>query len=249
MSIPAGTVLVDFDGTACRHDVAEHLLTAFGDEGWEAYDDAVDRHEIGVRDAIVVQDAMLHADRDTMLAFALEHCPVDPTFVPFVRWLDDLDIRIAIVSDGFGFYVEPLLETVGLREIEVITNEQTWDANGYPAGMRFVSGHAECVGCGTCKMQAVLDHRAMGGAVAFVGDGQSDRYAAIYADVTFAKHELVAHCERDGVPYLPWDTFDDVRRGLETLEEPPGPVSPLRCPGWTLPTDLPRPQEGSRPVR
>ena len=36
--------------------------------------------------------------------------------------------------------------------------------------------------------------------VAFVGEGVSDRFAANYADVVFAKDALVAICEADGVP-------------------------------------------------
>ena len=86
--------------------------------------------------------------------------------------------------------------------------------------MRFVNGHPECIGCGTCKMQAVLDAPAHAGPVAFVGEGQTDRYGALYADVTFAKLELVAHCERDGVPYVPWNAFDDVRAWLESDADP-----------------------------
>jgi 2-hydroxy-3-keto-5-methylthiopentenyl-1-phosphate phosphatase len=82
-------------------------------------------------------------------------------------------------------------------------------------------------------MQAVLDSRARG-PVAFVGEGSSDRYGAVYADVTFAKLELVAHCERDGVPFVPWSDFDDVRRWLENGERLPGAVSPPRCPGWSV---------------
>jgi 2-hydroxy-3-keto-5-methylthiopentenyl-1-phosphate phosphatase len=239
MSIPVGSVLVDFDGTACSHDVAEHLLIEFGAEGWADFDDAVDRGEIGLRESILAQDSMFRADRDTMLAYALDHCVMDPTFAPFVKWLDELGVRIAIVSDGFGFYIPPLLEAAGLRDVTVITNEQVWSADGQTAGMRFVSGHAECVGCGTCKMQAVLDHREAYGPVAFVGEGQTDRYGAIYADITFAKLDLVAHCERDGVPYEAWESFDDVRRTLETLDEVPGAVAPIRCPGWKLPNDRP----------
>ena len=68
--------------------------------------------------------------------------------------------------------------------------------------------------------------------VAFVGEGQSDRYGALYADVVFAKDALVPICEADGVPYRPWRTFDEVRVDLEELTELPGPVAPARCPGW-----------------
>ncbi len=236
MSLQVGAVLVDFDGTACLHDVAEHMLRAFGQSDWADYDEAVDRGEIGLRGAITAQNAMLDADRDTLLAFALEHCPMDPTFAPFTSWLGSHDAYVALVSDGFGFYIEPLLRAAGLADIPVITNEQVWDADDRPASMRFVNAHPVCIGCGTCKMQAVLACRDRYGPVAFIGEGQTDRYGALYADMTFAKLDLVAHCERDGVPYLAWDSFDDVRAALEQGAEPPGPVAPLDCPGWTLPS-------------
>jgi 2-hydroxy-3-keto-5-methylthiopentenyl-1-phosphate phosphatase len=80
-------------------------------------------------------------------------------------------------------------------------------------------------------MNAVLDARARG-AVAFVGEGSSDRYGALYADVVFAKDRLVDIVTADGVAFLPWTTFDDVRGRLQTLEEIPGPVGGNRCPGW-----------------
>ena len=234
MSLGVGAVLVDFDGTACLHDVAEHLLEEFATPGWRDLDAAVDRGEIGLRDSILAQDAMFDADRATLLTFALEHCAMDPTFAPFVSWLDDNDVPVAIVSDGFGFYIDPLLAPAGLQGITVITNEQAWTDAGRPGGMRFGNGHPECVGCGTCKMRAVLSYRERHGSVAFVGDGQTDRYAALYADITFAKRDLITICERDGVPHVPWQTFDDVRGALETTSAP-GPVAPVRCLGWTLP--------------
>jgi 2-hydroxy-3-keto-5-methylthiopentenyl-1-phosphate phosphatase len=71
--------------------------------------------------------------------------------------------------------------------------------------------------------------------VAFVGEGHSDRYGAIYADLVFAKKDLVEVCQADGVPLLSWDTFDDVREGLERLDRLPVRSDPPACPGWTLP--------------
>lgn len=226
--LPVASVLVDFDGTACLHDVAEHLLIEFGDPSWPEYDAAWERGEIGARDAILAQAAMLDAPTERLLAHALAHCPVDPTFPPFVRWLANEGVPVTIVSDGFGFYIEPLLRTAGLEHLPVITN--TWSANG-GAPVRFENGHGECVGCGTCKMRAVLEARTLG-RVAFVGEGQSDRYGALYGDVVFAKDALVDVARSDGVPFLPWTTFDDVRRHLERLGSVPGPVGGERCPGW-----------------
>jgi 2-hydroxy-3-keto-5-methylthiopentenyl-1-phosphate phosphatase len=229
-----GTVVVDFDGTACAHDVAEHLLVEFADGDWERLDEGWERGELGSQAVVAVQSAMLDADRATLLAFARAHCAVDPTFAPFVRWATDRGIEVTIASDGFGFYIDPLLAAAGVPPIAVVTNEQRWDERDRPVDLAFPNGHPRCIGCGTCKMHAVIDRRADGRGVAFVGEGSSDRYGALYADVTFAKLSLVAHCERDGVPYVPWTDFDDVRAWMESGVEPPGAVAPPVCPGWTV---------------
>jgi 2-hydroxy-3-keto-5-methylthiopentenyl-1-phosphate phosphatase len=188
--VPLGSIVVDFDGTACSVDVSAVLLQRFGDPSWLELNRAVDRGEIGLREAMHRQAAMLDADYDEMLAYAVANCRLDPTFHSFVSW-------------------------TAARE------------------MRHPHGHPECVGCGTCKMLIVQQARAARGPVAFIGEGQSDRYGALYADVVFAKDALVAICERNGIPFLPYRTFDDVRRRLESIDALPGPVSPVTCPGWT----------------
>jgi len=224
-------VLVDFDGTACAHDVAFDLLTAFGTDGWARYDDDIDAGTIGLREGISGQAAMIPADDRTLLSYALQHCPMDPTFRPFVGWCGSFGVPVTLVSDGFGFYIPPLLRKHGIDGVDVITN--TWGRDGDRAGLAFGNGHPECVGCGTCKMQAVVNARDALGTVAFVGDGSTDRYGALYSDVVFAKGHLAVVCERDGVPFVPWESFDDVRARLESREALPGPVAPIRCPGWT----------------
>jgi 2-hydroxy-3-keto-5-methylthiopentenyl-1-phosphate phosphatase len=224
--LPIGSILVDFDGTACLHDVAEHLLIRFGDPSWPSYDEAWARGEIGAREGIRAQAAMLEGTTDELLTYALAHCPMDPTFAPFVSWAGEHDLPVTLVSDGFGFYIEPLLAAGGIEGIRVITN--TWR----DGEVTFGNGHAECVGCGTCKMRAVLEAP---GPVAFIGEGDSDRFGALYADVVFAKDALVGWCRNDGVPFVPWRDFDDVRGSLEGGRALPGPVAPDRCLGWRVP--------------
>lgn len=74
--------------------------------------------------------------------------------------------------------------------------------------------------------------------MAFIGDGQTDRYGALYADLVFAKDALPGYCDEDGVPYLRWESFDGIRRALQTdASLVSGRVAPVTCPGWTLPSD------------
>lgn len=229
--LPVRALVVDFDGTACLQDVSEELLIAFGEPGWPEYDHAVDRGEMGLREAARLQSSMLSGSREEMLAYALEHAEIDPTFPPFVAWAESRGLPLTLVSDGFAFYIRPILEAAGLGHVPVVTNELAF-GEGRPE-LRHPNGHPACVGCGTCKMLAVQRFQASHGPVAFVGEGQSDRYGALYADVVFAKLSLVPICEADGVPYRVWDTFDDVVAALETLEVLPGPIAPVPCPGWT----------------
>lgn len=232
--LPVATVLVDFDGTACSHDVAFHLLQEFGRDGWAPYDDQIDAGTIGLREGIAAQAALLGADDMTMLRFALSHCEMDPTFRPFVEWCASFGVPVTLVSDGFGFYIAPLLRAHGIDGVDVITNTWRRDGEGVP-GLAFTNGHPECIGCGTCKLRAVVKARDALGPVAFIGDGASDRFGALYADIVFAKGHLAETCEREGVPFVPWTSFDEVRETLAAGGPLPGPVAPVRCPGWTLP--------------
>ncbi|MEX0984137.1 MAG: haloacid dehalogenase-like hydrolase [Actinomycetota bacterium] len=218
------SILIDFDGTACAHDAAEHILEAFGQAGWRELDEVWERGEMGAPESLTIQAAMMRRPTQEIVAFAVEHCPMEPTFAPFVRRCQDAGVPVTLVSDGFGLYIEPLLRAVGIEGVAIVTN--TWVDGGEIA---FPNGHPDCIGCGTCKMRAVLQAP---GPVAFIGEGSSDKYAAVYADLVYAKDVLVHHCERDGVPYRPWTDFDDVWRDLTEGAPPPGPVAPLRCPGW-----------------
>ena len=231
---PIGSVVVDFDGTVCLHDAGVDLLDRFGtdasrDGALAGIDGAFEAGEIGLRDVILAEAATVHADEEELIAFALAHCPLDPTFSPFAEWAASEGISLTVVSDGFGLHVRPLLATAGLDHLPVITN--TWERGS----LAFGAGHPTCVGCGTCKKQAVEDARRSHGAVAFVGDGVSDRFGARYADVTFAKDELAEHCRREAIPFLPYADFDDVRRALLGLDGAPEPIGGEPCPGWREP--------------
>jgi 2-hydroxy-3-keto-5-methylthiopentenyl-1-phosphate phosphatase len=221
--LPVRSILVDFDGTACLHDVAEDLMDRFGDPSWREYDVAWANGEMSTPDSVRAQIAPFAHRNGELVAYALEHCPLDPTFAGFVTWAHGEGVPVTIVSDGLGLYIEPMLEAADIHDVGVVTN--TW-AGG---ALTFPNGNPDCDWCGTCKMLAV--QRAPG-PVAFVGEGYSDRYGALYADLVFAKDALVALCEGDGVPFLPYADFDDVRRGIESARELPGAVAPARCPGW-----------------
>ena len=64
--------------------------------------------------------ALVDAPPADLLATAAAQ-PHDPGFVPFVRRAQAAGIPIEIVSDGFGFFIEPALEALGVGELPVVT--------------------------------------------------------------------------------------------------------------------------------
>jgi 2-hydroxy-3-keto-5-methylthiopentenyl-1-phosphate phosphatase len=231
---PIRAVVVDFDGTICQDDVSEELLSQFASPDWWEIDLEFQRGEIGSRECLLRQGALLSGTKQPMLEFALDRFGLEPSFPPFVEWARATGIEVVVASDGLGFYVEPMLGAAEVVGVTVYTNETTMD-DGQSPRFSFPNAHPICVGCGTCKMLVVLRSRERHGPVAFVGEGHSDRYGALYSDLVFAKKHLVDICMRDAIPFTMWESFDDVRAGIAGTEDPPGPVAPESCPGWTWP--------------
>ncbi len=98
-----------------------------------------------------------------------------------------------------------------------------------PPRIAFPNGHPSCFVCGTCKRARVLADQAAGRAVVFVGDGESDRYAAGYADLVFAKHALLRLCVENGWPFRRWTEFAEVDAWLAAVVDTwrADPATPL----------------------
>lgn len=213
------TFLVDYDGTICLTQVTDVLMEVHVEhDRWQALDARYMRGEIGSREELAQLVAWLPPGREPVAATAAAQ-PHDPTFVGFVERARRLGVEVEIVSDGYGFYVEPALAAMGVTGLPIVTARTTWES-GRPE-IEFPFGHPECLVCGTCKRERVLLHRARGRHVVLVGDGPSDRYAAAHADTVLAKPPLTDWCERAGWPYERWATFDDVTAWLDRVAADP----------------------------
>jgi len=231
-----GALVVDFDGTICPDDVSDAILLAFAGEAAELIDREYEDGLIGSRECLQRQVSLVRTGVADLTAMTLERFSVDASFPPFAAWCVEVGLPLQVVSDGLGVHVRPMLDAAGVANLPLITNETTNGPDG-PA-IVFPHGHPVCRACGTCKMRAVLEARERYGPVAFVGDGLSDRYGAVYADVVFAKRALAAHCRSERIPFVQWETFEDVRTSLGQVRSLPGPVEPARCPGWLDPAPV-----------
>jgi 2,3-diketo-5-methylthio-1-phosphopentane phosphatase len=229
-------VLVDYDGTIALTDVGDTIMAEFVPGAWEEMSAVYDAGRMGSRRLMEAEMAMVDTPDDgAAMRAAAAAQPHDPGFAPFVRRAQAAGIPVEVVSDGFGFYIGPALATLGLSDVPVVTNGTTF-ANGR-ARIDFPNGHPTCFICGTCKRARVLAHRAAGRAVVFIGDGESDRYAAGHADVIFAKRALVPICVANRWPFRRWTDFAEIDTWLAEVVA-----------AWRADPDTPRmPRPEARP--
>jgi HAD superfamily phosphoserine phosphatase-like hydrolase len=209
---PPLAILVDYDGTISLTDVTDEVMAAHVPGVWEEAAALYDAGRMGSRRLMAWEMDLVRADPQAMLATAAQQ-PHDPTFVSFVRRAQAAGVPVEVVSDGFGFFIEPALEALGVPELPVVTARTTW--SGDRPTIEFPNGHPSCFVCGTCKRRRVLAHRAAGRRVLFIGDGPSDRYAAGYSDVVFAKRWLEQICLEAGWPFQRWTRFSEIETWLD----------------------------------
>jgi len=228
---PPLAILVDYDGTIARTDVSDALMAEFVTAEWEARAAEYDAGLAGSRRLLEWEVGLISAPAAELQSLAAAQ-PHDAGFAPFARRARDAGIPVEIVSDGFGFFIPAALEALGAGDVPVITADTSFPPGERPR-IAFPNGHPRCFVCGTCKRARVLAHQAAGRAVVFVGDGESDRYAAGYADVVFAKHALLRLCVENGWPFRRWTDFAEIDAWLA------GVIDAWR--GDPATADLPRP--------
>jgi 2-hydroxy-3-keto-5-methylthiopentenyl-1-phosphate phosphatase len=206
--LAATTVFLDFDGTVSTADTGVHLLERLGAPGWQALDSAYVAGQMGSRECLERQWALLPHD-ETLLRATASEVPLDPDFDAFVERARAIGIDVVVVSDGFGFHADAVCAA---RGIPVVTNAVDWERGTleFPHEDRCCA----CATCGTCKQAPIKDARRAGRRTILVGDGASDRKAALLVDVLFAKGALADWCELSDVPHTRFDTLGEVTRAL-----------------------------------
>jgi len=209
VDLASTSVFLDFDGTMTIVDSGVQLLERLSDDdGWVAVDELYGAGAIGSRECLSREWELLPHDEATLRA-AVRDVEVDPDAEHLVDGLRAAGAEVTVVSDGFGFYAEEVANRLG---VPVLTNAVDW-ATGtleFPNLDRC----CPCSSCGTCKQAPIKDARRRGRTTVFVGDGISDRKAALLTDVLFAKGLLAEWCELSDVDHVPFDTLADVYDAL-----------------------------------
>ena len=180
------------------------VLERFGDpDPLERADVGLHTGELTLHECIELEFSGLHEPLEVVVPWLLEHARIRPGFHELAE-----RHRPLILSTSFEQLIRPVLAREGLPDLDLLCNA----ADPRPDGWRAIwRDEAECAECGEpCKRGSLP-----AGELAYVGDGWSDRCAALAADRVFARDGLAHYLEERGVPFERFDDFRDVAAAVD----------------------------------
>ena len=187
-------LVVDWDGTITVQDSLVQVIHEFGDPALLAQLEPRVGVDLTLHEEIALEFRAIRAPLDEVVAWVVEHVEVRDGLHELA------ELEPLVISAGFHELIEPVLEREGVR-LEVLANGIDVTPDGWRVRFR---DETPCSTCGEpCKRGSLT-----GEPYVYVGDGYSDRCAALAAGRVFARDGLARHLDGLGVAYEP---FDDLR--------------------------------------
>lgn len=203
-------IFSDFDGTITLSDVCIDIIERFGQ--LEPYLSKLASGEIKLREfwQQTLRTFPAELEIEEMYKFAKEKAEVDKFFIDFVSFCRQNGIPFEILSDGFDFYIQAVLEKIGLDNIQFFANSIVkLGAFFYPV-FNYANESCLCDNVGSCKRNIALSLLKDDEVLIYIGDGYSDFCMVEYADIVFAKGILSRYCNKYRIPHYNYKTFYDI---------------------------------------
>lgn len=196
-------VVLDWDGTATTVDTLWIALERFGDRDvFRRVEGRLVRGEISYRDLMELELSTMRGTLEEVNAWLRDHVQMRAGFHELAARHNPL-----VLSGGFEELIRPLLARERV-ELELVANR----VEPRPEGWRVLwRDSTPCPVCGDlCKRRSLPE-----GPVVYIGDGYSDRCAALAAERVFARAGLAEYLAERGVPFEPFHDLHDVAAALE----------------------------------
>ncbi|HWP97866.1 MAG TPA: MtnX-like HAD-IB family phosphatase [Syntrophomonadaceae bacterium] len=206
---------IDFDGTISREDVCASMVKNFARKGWQEINHLWEERLISTEECAQRTLDLMEASPEDLEAF-FKQMEIDPGFLAFVDWSANKEYPLYILSDGYDNYIKEILTRFGIL-LPYYANHLD-----YEEGWRIRCCHQdqECRQCGVCKTKLIEELIKPGYKRVYIGDGYSDFCPAASCDLVFAKNQLAALCQGEGISFYAYKDFSDVQKILQDMIGP-----------------------------
>ena len=210
-------VQIDFDGTVTVEDISFLVLDTYVGSRWREYLKEYTSGSISVGAFNKKVFGMMQSDRQTMTDFVLtsDRVKIRPGLKEFIDYCKKKDYKVVIVSNGLTFYIEAILEKLGVNGLDIYAAENVFYPGGVkvrylgPDGKELEAGFKEAYTAMLCKE---------GYDVIYIGNGTSDIYPSRLSKHVFATADLLKGCRKENLKCYPFEDFYDVTKAMKSLK-------------------------------
>lgn len=159
---------------------------------------------------------MVKSDKRTLIEYTRRHAQLRPGFPELLDFCEKNKFEFVIVSNGFDFYIDVVLNDLGLNHIKTVYGKTEFNHNGLavkyfsPAGIEMMSGFKEAY----TRLYMEQGYR-----IIYIGNGISDIPAARLSYRIFARDDLLVHCSEAKLNCVPFADMYDVVKGLTDISD------------------------------
>ncbi|WP_051524373.1 MtnX-like HAD-IB family phosphatase [Sulfurihydrogenibium subterraneum] len=206
----------DFDGTITEVDVVDTFLEKFADKEYLEIEERWLKGEISSLECLQKQISLVrNVDKNTIDEF-LNTVKIDPFFKDFVNFIKKYNGKVVILSDGFRYFIEKILNNYGVKVDAILSNE--FVINDKTLEVIFPYQNPFCqAGMGNCKCKH-YEKQSYKDKTFYVGDGRSDFCVASTVENVFAKEKLYQYLKSIGRSPIKIENFKDVINYLKSEE-------------------------------
>lgn len=204
----SGALVLDFEGTVTEGNFLPSIVREFaGPRDMQPLNQALRSGSLTLQELLEQEFARISAPLADVVEWTLTNVRVRPGLRQLVDASRNLGLQLVVVSGAFFELINPVLAREGLR---LAVRAPHVEARS--EGWRVLWPAVElCSECGErCKRMLLPTMQPS----IYVGDGRSDRCAALAVDSVFARDELASHLDSLRVPYIHFGDLRDVARAL-----------------------------------
>lgn len=202
----------DFDGTITEEDVSFYILDKFATQPWRPWLEQYKEGKISVGLFNTTAFSFVKAGKETLLNYVVSVARVRPGLNELLNFAGKNNIEFVITSNGLDFYINFILDGLGIKGVKVLAAKSEFNPNGMkvkyvgPDGRELLDKFKE-----TYTRLFI----ARGYTVIYIGNGVSDFPAAKLAHRVFATQDLAECCEKNNLKYTPFNELNDVVEHLK----------------------------------
>ncbi|MBR1618597.1 MtnX-like HAD-IB family phosphatase [bacterium] len=203
-------IYCDFDGTITKSDAVNTFFELYTGDKWLESEKLWIDGKISSMENAIIQVGLLPEITPKQLNDYIENIEIDQTFLDFIKYIKEKNIKFTILSDGFDIFIHKTLERLNLKDIPVFANHLVYENNKFKIEFPYHNPNCDKK-AGMCKCDKVKESQ-----FCYIGDGTSDLCIASKADILFATKNLHKYCEKNVIKHHYFETFSSI---IEKLEE------------------------------